>query len=130
MMEYFDKNPPRFLNLLFISFIPLQGAFNLIVYIHPRRRKFLNDFPNSIFSSCFLEFFSTFAERMKAWDNYSNILPGRNKNDIVDKEDLLLGSQSDTFLDKEELQGSSSHYVVETGFSYGAINELATIVEF
>ncbi|KAL7466598.1 hypothetical protein ACHAXS_006893 [Conticribra weissflogii] len=112
----------------------IKRFFMLVLYIFvgflDRRRKFLNDFPNSNFSSCFLGFFSTFAERMKAWDNYSNILPGRNKNDIVDKEDLLLGSQSDTFLDKEELQGSSSHYVVETGFSYGAINELASIVEF
>ena len=35
-MEFAGKRPPTFISVLFVTFFPLQGFFNLVVYMSPR----------------------------------------------------------------------------------------------
>ncbi len=42
-MQFAGQTPPTYIIVLFVTFFPLQGFFNLIVYMFPRILRYLED---------------------------------------------------------------------------------------
>lgn len=117
MMQYAGQMPPPFLNIVFVFFLPLQGFFNLVVYMYPRRKTILHHSPT-----------------LNCWEKCSKILERldlrRANYECASAEELDRAEVDGTALlasEFNECQNNSDERLFEN--EYGGIDELASIAE-
>ena len=147
-MQFAGKTPPTYIIVLFVTFFPLQGFFNLVVYMFPRILRYFEEgvpltqsfkrTKSSFFSSLQNSIFKrrrsqtqTQAETQVSCDE-GNVETGENGEKGAALEvDVDVG-------DKEEGEGTSGENKIEEGDSSevdegdgekDAIDELECIVE-
>mmetsp|Transcript_21516 Transcript_21516/g.44398 ORF Transcript_21516/g.44398 Transcript_21516/m.44398 type:complete len:161 (-) Transcript_21516:104-586(-) len=117
MMQYAGQKPPPFLNIVFVFFLPLQGFFNLVVYMYPRRKTISQHLPT-----------------FNCGEKCSKILERwglrRADYDFASAEELERAEIDETGLlasEFNECQNNADERLVEN--EYGGVDELASIAE-
>ncbi len=118
MMQYAGREPPPFLNIVFVFFLPLQGFFNLVVYMYPRREIIFQHLPAL---NCGTRCSRILVRlRLRGADDEVAMAEGLERGEV--DETALLASESN-----ECKQNSSDERFFEN--EYGGIDELASIAE-